>query len=89
MKYRRARQFHRAYHALPAPIQEKVKKAFKLFQANPRHSSLGVKKMQGKAGVWEGRIDQFYRFVFHFDTDEQGETVCVFDDIGPHSILDK
>jgi mRNA-degrading endonuclease RelE of RelBE toxin-antitoxin system len=74
---------------LPEPIRVKVKKIFKLFQENPRHPSLGVKKMQGKIGIWEGRLDQSYRFVFHFETAEQGETVCMFDDIGPHTILDK
>ena len=45
--------------------------------------------MQDKEDVWEGRIDQNYRFVFHFETDAKDETMCVFDDIGPHSILDK
>lgn len=89
MIYRRARQFHQGYHELPTPIQNKVKKAFKLFRDHPRHPSLGVKKMQGKEGVWEGRIDQSYRFVFHCETDNQGETTCVFDDSGLHSILNK
>jgi len=47
--------------------EENSKKAFILFQEYPAHPSLGVKKMQGHMGIWEGRIDQQNRFTFHYE----------------------
>jgi mRNA-degrading endonuclease RelE of RelBE toxin-antitoxin system len=87
--YRRTRRFKEAYRNLAPDVQEKVKKAFQLFQADTRHPSLQVKKMQGLESIWEGRIDQNYRFTFHYDLNEEGETVCVFRNVGPHAILDR
>lgn len=85
MRYIRTRRFHKSYSRLPAHIQEKAKKAFSLFRDNPRHPSLVIKKMKGKKDIWEGRVDEFYRFIFRYLTNiETGETYCAFTDIGPH-----
>lgn len=85
MIYRRTDRFKRAYQVLPHLIRMKVSKAFTLFQADPSHPSLGVKKMQGHEGIWEGRIDRQYRFTFHFEEDKSsGETICVFRNIDDH-----
>lgn len=89
MIYRRTQRFKESYRALPEGIQAKVKKAFQLFQTDPRHPSLQVKKMQGLENVWEGRIDQNYRFTFHYDVNAEGEAVCIFRNIGPHAMLDR
>lgn len=89
MIYRRTERFRKSFATLPKHIQEKAAKAFSLFQRDPNHPSLVVKKMKGKAGVWEGRVDETYRFTFHYDKDHvKGDTVCVFRNIGPHDILD-
>ena len=88
MIYRRNQRFKQAYAGLPTHIQDKAIKAFKLFRENPRHPSLHIKKMQGYADIWEGRVDQNYRFTFEYQTNAQGETVCVFRNIGTHAILD-
>lgn len=89
MKYRRSDQFKKSFDALPKEVQDKVYKAFRLFQENPRHPSLGVKKMKGYEAIWEGRIDDFYRFTFEYLTDDDmGEEVCYFRNIGRHDILD-
>lgn len=85
MKYRRTDRFKQAYQSLPVDIQEKVKKAFRLFQDDPHHPSLGVKKIKGTSGIWEGRVDQQYRFTFQYDKDsESSETVVVFRNIDNH-----
>jgi mRNA interferase RelE/StbE len=84
MRYRRTPEFIEEYEALPAKIKAKVKKAFKLFKENPRHSSLQTKKIQGVEDIYEGRIDRKYRFTFHYD----GDTV-VFRRIGPHDVVDQ
>ena len=67
MKYAHTERFKRAYSKLPPDIQTKVVKAFQLFKENPRHPSLGVKRIQGMPDVWEGRIDIHYRFTFHYE----------------------
>jgi mRNA interferase RelE/StbE len=88
MIYRRTETFYKAAQALPKSIQDKVKKAYAFFRENPQHPSLGVKKLKGYEGIWEGRIDQFYRFTFEYQKDsETGETICLFRNIGPHSII--
>lgn len=90
MKYVRAKRFHKSYKRLPSHIQEKAKKAFSLFKENPRHPSLFIKKMKGKENVWEGRVDEFYRFIFRYFTDPNtGETMCTFTDIGPHDPVER
>jgi len=85
MIYRQSNRFKNALQVLPVEIRNKVKKAFTLFQQDPRHPSLVIKKIQGYEGVWEGRIDQHYRFTFHFETDRKtDETICVFRNVDKH-----
>jgi len=84
MRYVRTGRFKKAAAKLPREIQAKAAKAFVLFKENPRHPSLGVKRVQGLPGVWEGRIDVSYRFTFHYEDD-----LCVFRNIGPHAIVER
>ena len=84
MKYIRTERFKKAAVKLPHEIQTKVAKAFLLFKDNPRHPSLGVKRVQGMPDVWEGRIDIHYRFTFHYEGD-----ACVFRNIGLHEIVER
>jgi mRNA-degrading endonuclease RelE of RelBE toxin-antitoxin system len=84
MRYVRTERFKKAAARLPREIQTKAAKAFMLFKENPRHPSLGVKRVQGMPGVWEGRVDVNYRFTFHYEGD-----VCVFRNIGPHAIVER
>lgn len=88
MIYRRTAHFKKAYQALPEHIRKKAAKAFVLFQENPTHSSLGVKKMQGHKGIWEGRINHQYRFTFHYENQTKtGKTTCVFRNVDNHECL--
>ena len=85
MIYRRTVRFRNAFLALPPEIQLKGFKAFELFKQNQNHPSLRIKKVKGREGIWEGRIDQAYRFTFHFEKNVQaGEVVCVFRNIDDH-----
>jgi mRNA-degrading endonuclease RelE of RelBE toxin-antitoxin system len=89
MKYRRTENFRKAVKELPKPIQAKIQKAFSLFIENPQHPSLGVKKIKGVENIWEGRIDDFYRFTFEYQKDaDTGEPICLFRNIGRHDIID-
>jgi hypothetical protein len=93
MRYIRTVQFKEDAAALPPEIREKLPKAFKLFQENPRHPSLQTNKIRGaktrnQEDIWEGRVDQDYRFTFHYGKDENGEAAVIFRRVGPHSIID-
>lgn len=85
MIYRRTARFRKAFRALPPETQKKAIKAFIMFQSNPNHPSLVIKKIKGMEGVWEGRIDQDYRFTFHYEKDPvSGDTICAFRNVDSH-----
>ena len=62
-----SKRFLSAHGRLPPEIRKKVKKALKLLDTNPRHSSLRVHPIKGSDGIYEARIDQKYRMSFQFD----------------------
>ena len=64
-------RFRKAYRSLPAQIQKKAKKTLRLLDENPRHPSLRVKKIRGAGDIYEGRVDQKYRFSFQFAGDDR------------------
>ena len=85
MIYRRTMRFKNAYQALPKPVQSKVAKAFLMFQEDPTHPSLGIKKIRGYGEIWEGRVDLQYRFTFHYEKHPRtGEAICVFRNVDNH-----
>jgi mRNA interferase RelE/StbE len=84
MIYRRTERFKRAFRDLPRSIQVKVIKAFELFARDPKHPSLGIKKIKGHQDIWEGRIDRQYRFTFHYERNAEGRAVCVFRNVDNH-----
>lgn len=61
MKIKAYQSFEKRYRKLPVEVQEKVGKQIELLSDNFRHPSLHTKKIKGKEGVWEVRIDDFYR----------------------------
>lgn len=88
MKFRKSRRFQKSFDNLPGHIQEKARKAFGLFKGQPRppfHPSLVIKKIKGREGIFEGRVDDFYRFTFEI-IKEGEETIYYFRNIGPHDI---
>ena len=90
MKYESSPTFIKSYVALSRDVQKKVLKAIKLFQENSRHPDLGIKKLQGAKDIWEGRIDQFYRFTFEYRKNaDSGETECWYRNVGRHEIIDR
>jgi mRNA-degrading endonuclease RelE of RelBE toxin-antitoxin system len=64
-------RFKKAYQQLPQEIQNKVKKALRLLDEDPRYPSLRFKPIQGTDKIYEGRIDRKYRFSFEFDGDDK------------------
>lgn len=77
----RTQRFDEDFAALPPAIKTRARKQLALLLQNPRHRSLGVKKMQGYDTIWEGRITLQYRFTFSLEGD-----TCILRRIGPHDI---
>jgi len=53
------------YNALPKNLQKKADKQFEYLISDIRHPLLHAKKYQGQTDIWQGRIDQNWRFYFH------------------------
>ncbi len=76
--------FDSDYKHLPKEIQERVDEAILLFEQNPWHPSLRIKKMRATRDVWEGRVTRSYRFTFEWEGD-----VVTLRRVGAHDILKK
>ena len=64
MKIKAYKRFLKAYQNLPDNVQRKVDKQIGLLSRDFRQPSLHTKKIKGKEGIWEGRIDIHYRLTF-------------------------
>jgi hypothetical protein len=62
--FERTARFKRATKKLTTQDQGRLTKALLLFEANPSHPSLGIKRVQGTKGIWEGRASDAIRFTF-------------------------
>lgn len=49
--------------ALPKDIRKKARDAYKLWQRDPKHRSLRMKKVDKEGDVWSVRIDRQHRAV--------------------------
>lgn len=63
------RRFKKSYQSLPENIQEKVDRQLNTLENNFRHPSLHTKKIKGAGGIWEVRVDDFYRMTFEIIDD--------------------
>ncbi len=54
----------RDYNALSQDLQARVDKQLGLLLENLRHPSLRAKKYDEKRDIWQGRVNQAYRFYF-------------------------
>jgi mRNA-degrading endonuclease RelE of RelBE toxin-antitoxin system len=85
MKLAFTKPFIRDYRALPTELEGATDKALRLLLKNPRHPSLGIKKMQPPTrGIFEGRISKGYRFTFIKVKD-----VYLLRRVGTHDVLRK
>ena len=72
-------QFEQAYEKLTSVEKQSVRKALALLGGNLRHSSLRVKKMEGRKNIWEARPSKRLRMTFEI----AGEIV-VMRNLGEH-----
>ena len=81
LKLTRTERFKKSVLDLDGRTREKLRKQLEILISNPRHPSLGVKKIKGTKSVFEARVDDFYRFTFEYG--EKNEIVLRV--VGPHN----
>ncbi|HEX9267018.1 MAG TPA: hypothetical protein VF965_05985 [Candidatus Limnocylindria bacterium] len=64
MIFERTTRFKRAAKKLAAQDRDRLTKALTLYERDPAHPSLGIKRIQGTRGIWEGRASDAIRFTF-------------------------
>jgi mRNA-degrading endonuclease RelE of RelBE toxin-antitoxin system len=69
MNFRLTTRAERDYDALPLTLQARVDKQLALLLQNLRHPSIQAKKYDEKRNLWQGRVNQAYRFYFHIAGD--------------------
>lgn len=63
MRSRTTAAFRSMLASLPPRIQDRARKAYRLFRANPRHPSLCFKQVHPKRPIYSLRITKGYRAV--------------------------
>ena len=79
MIFERTTRFKRAAKRLSAQNHERLAKALFLYEENPSHPSLGVKRIQGTKDIWEGRASDSVRFTF-----QKIDGGILLRNVGPH-----
>ncbi|MEE4358258.1 MAG: hypothetical protein V2I97_17445 [Desulfococcaceae bacterium] len=69
MKIKAYQTFRKAYQKLPSAIQKKVDRQLELLVGDFCYPSLHTKKIKGREGIWEARIDLHYRMTFEIVED--------------------
>jgi mRNA-degrading endonuclease RelE of RelBE toxin-antitoxin system len=64
MTFRLTDKAVRDYNTLPPVLQARVDKQLALLLQNLRHPSLRAKKYDETRDIWQGRVNQAYRFYF-------------------------
>jgi hypothetical protein len=84
MKSLTTRSFREAFRELPTDVQERTRKAYRLFRQNPSHPGLNFKKIDEERNLYSARVGLGYRVIGRMD----GPSIIWFW-IGPHDAYDK
>jgi len=76
--------FKKDYKNLHAEVKEKVDKQLAFLLSNPNHPSLNLHPVRGTKGIWEGYVDQQYRFTFEIEGD-----YYILRKVGSHDVIKK
>lgn len=80
MKSQLTAAFRKRYSALPEEVRIQARVAYRLFTANPYHSSLHFKRVHRTEPVYSARVGRSYRVLGLLEPDN----VIVWFWIGPH-----
>lgn len=81
LRLTRTERFKKSVHELDQRTLEKLKKQLKYLMSDPRHPSLGIKKIKGTRSIFEARVNDSYRITFEFG----GENEIILRVVGPHN----
>lgn len=84
MKSRTTTEFRKLFAALPKPIKEQTRAAYRQFKEDPSYPSLRFKKVHPELPIYSARISKSYRAVGQLD----GDTVIWFW-VGSHAEYDR
>jgi len=84
VRSRTTSRFWDAYAELPERIKRRARKAYELFDENPRHPSLRFKKVHAERPIYSVRITRDYRAV-----GVQREASIIWFWIGSHEDYDR
>lgn len=56
--------FRKNFKSLAKEVKNKFKKQIKFLLKDIRHPSLRAKKYDEKRGIWQARVNRYYRFYF-------------------------
>lgn len=79
MIFERTSRFKRAANKLSPRDQERLAAALLRYEQDAAHPSLGVKRIQGTKGIWEGRASDALTFTF-----EKIESGILLRNVGAH-----
>jgi mRNA interferase RelE/StbE len=77
----RTERFKKSVPELDGRTRQKLRKQLEILISNPRHPSLGIKKIKGTKAIFEARVNGRYRFTFEYG--EKDEIVLRV--VGPHN----
>lgn len=84
MNVQTPRPFDRDHARLPDAVKQQLDKQLALLLTNPRHPSLGFKRIRGTQGIWELRISRTHRLTLEI----AGETYLLRR-VGAHDVLNQ
>lgn len=84
LEFKTTNSYDKSYAALPRAIQRRTLEKLSLYENDPRHPSLKVKKMEGLKDIWELSVTKSYRITF-----QRYGRVVLLRNIGTHDILGK
>jgi mRNA interferase RelE/StbE len=84
LEFKTTSSFDKSYAALPLAIRQCALERLALYENDPRHPSLKVRKMEGLKDIWEMSVLQSHRITF-----QRNEEIVLLRSIGTHDILRK
>lgn len=82
LEFKTTETYDKSFAALPPDIQLCALEKLALYEQNPRHPSLRVKKMEGVEEIWEMSVTRIYRITF-----QREGNIVLLRNIGTHDIL--
>lgn len=74
--------YDKSFVNLTSNLQKRTLEKLALYEKNPRHPSLRIKKLEGTRDIWEMRVTSRYRMTF-----QRRGAVVLLRNIGTHAIL--